>query len=366
MRVLLVSQTQNAPTITGEMIFVENLTRGLIESGINIQSCEVGTDFLPNQDLSRVIRYTRIPGIVRAYSSLRGRHNYDVIHFLDSSLASSGLGMKGIKVASSHILGSSHFGFRGDKNPVSRAIESAYSLYSNAIDGFSFRRMDKVVAGSTFHSADLRETFNLPLSKLEVIPPGVDSKMIRDCSRADLKSLFGCEHTVAYIARLDSPAKGLAHFMEAAALLKGEDIAFVIVGDGTERRHFEKIVKERRLGGKVFFLGALGFAEKTSIQKSADAVVIPSVSETFCMVFAESLAAGVPVVAFDLPFWKGLYDGAGVFVELDAASLAKGITDAIHNAALRKRLASKGLALAEKYDVKNTISAYIRLYEALV
>ena len=366
MRVLLVSQKPNAPTITGEMVFVENLTRGLIESGIGVQSCELATDFLPQQDLSRLVRYTRIPGIVRAYGSLRGKQGHDIIHFLDSSLAPSGLGMKGIKVATSHILGKSHYSYRRGGNPASRAVESAYSLYSNAIDGFSFRRMDKVVAESPFHRDDLRKTFNLPQSKLEIIPPGVDTEKIRACPAIDLRSRFGCEHAVAYIARLDSPAKGLAHFIEAAALLRDESIAFVVVGEGTERAHFERTVRERGLSGRVFFLGALGFSEKTSIQKSADAVVIPSVSETFCMVFAESLAAGVPVVAYDLPFWKGLYDGAGVFVKQDAASLAMGIKKAIGDAGFRKKCVSNGLALAEKYDVKNTVSAYIRLYEALV
>jgi glycosyltransferase involved in cell wall biosynthesis len=365
MRVLLVSQKPNAPTVTGEMVFVENLTRGLSESGIGVQSCEVGTDFLPQQDLSRLARYTRIPGIARAYGSLRGRDGFDVIHFLDSSLAPSGLGLKGAKVASSHILGNSHFRFRKGGNFASRAVESAYSRYSNAIDGFTFRRLDKIVAESDFHSSDLRSTFNLPQSKLEVIPPGVDAGLIRGSRTVDLKSRFGCEKVVAYIARLDSPAKGLAHFIEAASLMKGEDMAFVVVGDGTERGYFEKMAKERGLQGKVIFLGALDFREKTIIQKSADAVAIPSVSETFCMVFAESLAAGVPVVAFDLPFWKGLYDGAGVFTEPDSASLARGISDAIRDAALRKRLVSKGLALAEKYDVKNTVAAYLRLYDSL-
>lgn len=365
MRVLLVSQKPNAPTVTGEMVFVENLTRGLEEAGVPVTSLAVGTDFLAGGDVSRLVRYTRIPGIVRSCRSLRLASGFDMVHFLDSSLALSGLYLKGKKIATSHVLARSHYLFRSARGIASKALESAYSAYSNSLDGFSFRRMDMVVAESPFHRGDLLATFGLPQSRVAAIPPGIDTARIRRAAKEDLKARFGVGRIAAYIARLDSPAKGLKDFIDAATMLRGEDVAFLVVGEGSERAHYQRVVRERGLEKRIFFLGALDFDKKTSIQKSADAIVIPSVSETFCMVFAESLALGVPVVAYDLPFWKGLYDGAGVFTDTCSASLAEGIKKALGDGKLRAKVASRGLSLSEKYGVKNTVSAYLQLYEGL-
>ncbi len=366
MRVLLVSQKPNAPTITGEMVFVENLTHGLLERGIEITNCEVGTDRFGPQALRMLLRYSRVPGLLRSALSLSRIPEHDITHFLDSSLALAGVGRKSVKIASSHVLARAHYAFRPRGSALDGMIESAYRGYSSNLDRYAFGKMDCIVAESPFHARDLCSTYGLPGTKMERIAPGVDNRLIKGCLKDDLKSRFGKEHAVVYVARLDSPAKGLSHFIRAAELLKAEGIAFLVVGDGPERAHYERLIIRSGLSNTVFFLGALPFREKTVIQKSADATVIPSISETFCMVFAESLACGTPVVAFDLPFWEGLYDGAGFFVKRNSESLAKGILAALHDAKARRRAVAKGRKLAQEYDVKKTASSYVRLYEGLV
>lgn len=365
MRILLVSQKPNAPTITGEMVFVDNLTRGLLGRGIETHTCAVETDRLEPQCLSRLLRYSRAPGILRARRMLRGADDYDIIHFLDSSLAPAGLGKKAAKIATVHVLGRSHYLFRHGGTMAGRAAERLYWAYSSALDRFAFGHLNRIIALSPYHAQDMAASYSLPEAKVGIIPPGVDFQALKSCRKTDLCSRFGCERTALYIARLDSPAKGLGDFIAAADVLRDEPIAFLVVGDGFERARYEKVVREKGLGGKVFFMGALGFEEKNTLEKSADAVVVPSVSETFCMVFAEALAAGTPVVAYDMPFWKGLYDGAGVFVKRDAESLAMGILRAAGEPSLRAALRRRGQALASKYRIENTVSAYIRLYEGL-
>jgi glycosyltransferase involved in cell wall biosynthesis len=101
------------------------------------------------------------------------------------------------------------------------------------------------------------------------------------------------------------------------------------------------------------------------IQKSADAVVMPSLYEVYGTVFAESLSCGVPVVAFDMPFWKGLYEGAGIFTKKDDRALAQGIRKALDDKKLRADLIMKGKALAEKHDISRTIDSYLALYDEL-
>ncbi|MBD3209793.1 glycosyltransferase, partial [Candidatus Micrarchaeota archaeon] len=81
--------------------------------------------------------------------------------------------------------------------------------------------------------------------------------------------------------------------------------------------------------------------------------------------FAESLACEVPVVAFDQPFWKGLYDDSALFVEKSPKALAEGIEKVLDDKNLRKRLVANGRKCVERYDVSHTVDAYLELYREL-
>jgi glycosyltransferase involved in cell wall biosynthesis len=93
---------------------------------------------------------------------------------------------------------------------------------------------------------------------------------------------------------------------------------------------------------------------------------VPSLYEGSCTALAESLHCGVPVVAFDMPFWKGLYDGAALLVPpRDPLALAGGIRRAIADRKLRGELVRKGRGPGRRYTMERTLCSYLRLYESL-
>jgi glycosyltransferase involved in cell wall biosynthesis len=75
------------------------------------------------------------------------------------------------------------------------------------------------------------------------------------------------------------------------------DLAYLIVGDGTDRARLESVVKQRRLEPYVRFAGYIAESEKAAHYRLADAYVMPSRGEGFGIVFLEALACGIPVVA---------------------------------------------------------------------
>lgn len=74
----------------------------------------------------------------------------------------------------------------------------------------------------------------------------------------------------------------------------------VMIGDGPLRVSLERLVERSGLGGRVVFLGALEHAEVQRYYAGAEALVLPSVSETMSLVAVEALRAGIPVVASNL------------------------------------------------------------------
>ena len=75
------------------------------------------------------------------------------------------------------------------------------------------------------------------------------------------------------------------------------NIAYLIVGDGSDRRRLEE--KARTLGteDKVVFAGYISESEKADHYRLADVYVMPSQGEGFGFVYLEAMACGIPVVA---------------------------------------------------------------------
>ncbi|MEP6916341.1 MAG: glycosyltransferase family 4 protein [Acidobacteriota bacterium] len=118
--------------------------------------------------------------------------------------------------------------------------------------------------------------------------------------RADLGLPPACR-LAGVIGRLVN-MKGQEVFIRAAAELAGrfDDLYFVLVGDGDNRRDYETLVKQLGLENRVFFLGWR--RDVPTILANLDVVVLPTVNdfEGTPLAVIEALAANKPVVATDV------------------------------------------------------------------
>ncbi len=74
-------------------------------------------------------------------------------------------------------------------------------------------------------------------------------------------------------------------------------IAYLIVGDGTDRRRLEAKAASLCVADRVVFSGFIPEAEKADHYRLADVYVMPSSGEGFGFAFLEAMACGIPVVA---------------------------------------------------------------------
>lgn len=85
--------------------------------------------------------------------------------------------------------------------------------------------------------------------------------------------------------------------------------------------------------------------------KEARLLFAPSPREGWGIVVGEALAAGVPVVAYDLPAYQKIYTGAYAAVPcFDREEFARQIVSVLNDPAWAESLRMKGLAAAAKYD----------------
>jgi glycosyltransferase involved in cell wall biosynthesis len=78
-----------------------------------------------------------------------------------------------------------------------------------------------------------------------------------------------------------------------------KDLVLLVGGSGPEEQRLRRLVESLRLQGHVCFLGFLLEPELPRYFGLADLFCFPSVFETFGIVLAQAIAAGLPVVAAD-------------------------------------------------------------------
>jgi glycosyltransferase involved in cell wall biosynthesis len=355
MRVALVYNIYDS--VSGETVFFKNMIEKM---GEKVEVVDCGIPQKTSGITGKFDFYSRIPVLSRARKKLKGA-KCDIVHFLNSALspASNVLGRQAT-VATTHFTARSYLRLSPPASPLEMIAESAYCSYVESLDRPAFQKMDRVVACSGYQMDYLRDNYSL--QNAVSIPPGIDNDYFRKLPKRDLHSDYGSEKIIVYAGRLHERSKGVSYAIRA---MKHLDARLLVIGDGPDRKNYKRLVRDLDLAQKITFLGKMDFREKSMIQKSADAVVMPSLYEVYGTVFAESLSCGVPVVAFDMPFWKGLYEGAGIFTKKDDRALAQGIRKALDDKKLRADLIMKGKALAEKHDISRTIDSYLALYDEL-
>jgi len=135
-----------------------------------------------------------------------------------------------------------------------------------------------------------------------------------------------------FMGRL-TPAKGIENLLRAIAKID-KDISLDIYGTGTGsqggRGYSRSLVAlARELGiidKQVRFRGHVRGKAKIRAFLDADACIVPSYSESFCIVVAEALAMGMPVIVSNRIAWAEVAKrGCGLVVGNDPDALANAI-----------------------------------------
>lgn len=205
--------------------------------------------------------------------------------------------------------------------------------------------------------------------RLAMIPNGVDLDEV-GASTAVVPSVAAAreagEFVVGYVGQLIE-RKRVDTLVDAFASMRVGARRLFVVGDGDQRQRLEARVAERGVGGCVHFTG---FREdRLALLRGFDALVLPSTLEGIPRCLMEAMAAGVPVVATDIPGTRDLIvDGESglLFPVGDAKRLAAALEAVRSDAGLRDRLITAGAARVHAhFSARAMATRYARLFAAL-
>ncbi|BCX82254.1 hypothetical protein MIT9_P1840 [Methylomarinovum caldicuralii] len=127
-----------------------------------------------------------------------------------------------------------------------------------------------------------------------------------------------------YLGRL-APVKGVENLLQAMARL-GPDVSLKIYGTGDADyvRRLKALAQTLGITERAVFMGHVDGEAKSQAFFEADVCVVPSYSENFCIVVAEALVHGVPVIVSDRLAWEKVEEvGCGLVAPNDSESLAR-------------------------------------------
>lgn len=198
--------------------------------------------------------------------------------------------------------------------------------------------------------------------RIDIVPNGIESELfVFDPSiraqRTDDKLQLIC------VARLIE-RKGIQHLLQAMAELD-DSVFLTVVGEGNYMSELQ--AESTRLGvdNKVRFYGYCPREKLVRLYNRSDAFVLPSMAESFGMVFVEAMSCGLPVMGARIGGVPDIIkEDNGILVEAGSVSDIKAaILRFAGDAQLREQMGLTNRKKAvENYAWRSVADAYVAIY----
>lgn len=133
-----------------------------------------------------------------------------------------------------------------------------FIMLVQAAEDYAYRHADLIVSVLP-NVRDYMESRGLALHKLHIVPNGIDatewqvnSPDLQDMVKAALSALKSKGFFIVGYAGTHGLANSLGTFLDAAKLMKGENVAFVLVGNGPDKKDLQHRAKVEELHNVLF------------------------------------------------------------------------------------------------------------------
>lgn len=229
-----------------------------------------------------------------------------------------------------------------------------------------------LVKASCIHATapmEVESIRNLGLNNpIAMIPNGIDLENYPLKSFSEEKS-----KTILFLSRIH-PKKGIELLIDAWEKLEAEtkkSWQIKIAGNG-EQIYIDKLealIRNKGLQNSIQIIGSQFGDDKINCYHNADLFVLPTYSENFGIVVAESLACGTPVITTKGAPWEELEtQQAGWWIDRNVETLKKALQISMQlSSQERYKMGLNGRKLIEdQYSITSVANKMIHLYQWLL
>lgn len=237
--------------------------------------------------------------------------------------------------------------------------------------GKTYKKADKILAGSTFTLNMLKKMFKIEDSKIKLF---FENGVSEDFFEKLRVTKDDKQVNLLFVGRL-VPYKGADIVIEAVSELSKlirERIRLTIVGDGSEKDNLKKQAQELEISDIVSFAGWVDQKETLEFYRKADIFCFPSIREFGGAVVLEAMACGLPCIVAD-------NGGIAEYVTEETGfkiapisrdnltqELAIKIQVLMKNEELRKIMSAKAIKRAQSFAWKQKAIEIIKIYDEMI
>lgn len=390
MRICLATSTF-LPTIGGAEIAIHHLSNALTQMGEEVVIFAPKNKSLRNFNLGYKIE--SYPMMYRGKKYIQGyifatyliiiqkRYKFDIIHVHKAKMGYYATKIK--KLLKVPIIITTHGG----------DIQKYYEInYGDRLDPFWNKRIEYAIKNAdlltAIGSSTRRDYLDIGVKEGMIIdnPNGVDLNRF-NASCKDIRDILGLSKDIKILLAVGRYhiKKGYEYLIKAMPniISQYKNVKCLIIGNGLDI--LRKMINDLNVKEHIILLDQQSFnhSENSSIidlnklpndillsaYKSSDIYVSSSLIEGFALTLVEAMAAGLPLVATNVPGNEdAVIDGGNGFLvpAKDPKSLAEKIITLLNNDSLKAELGARSRYLAKKYDWKLIASQYLTQYKRLI
>ena len=310
----------------------------------------------------------------RVIDRMRSEGPYDLVH---SHYWLSGWAGRMVKHSLDLPLANSFHTLGRVKDATRRPGQPPEPLNRIAAENEVIAAADCVIVSSVYEADELIGHYRADPGRVCINPPGIDLRLFRPGDRAAARRELGLgeEPLILFAGRIQ-PLKGADVAVRALASVRkslpGARLALVGGPSGpdgeAELAAVRREASRRGATGAVTFYGPRPHREMPLFYQAADALAVPSRSESFCLAAVEAQACGLPVVAANVGGLRYVVADrrSGFLVDgWDAADYGRALLSILESPDLRGDLSAGATANAERFGWELSTGRLLELYKGI-
>ena len=234
------------------------------------------------------------------------------------------------------------------------------------------KKADAIIAVSNTTRQNIIDYFKIPSDRIHTVYHGVDEafrKIIKSKKLEEIRHNFSLpEKYFLYVGQI-YPPKNFGRLLEAYSRVGPElGLSLVIAG---EHRLFCKnelaLIDRLGISSYIHWPGWVDRETLPSFYALSEALILPSLYESFGLPILEAMTVGTPVVTSNIWGTKEVTNGAGILVDPENVdSIADGMRQAVVNLSLRKRIVEAGRKRAINFTWKKCATDTMKVLESVM
>ncbi len=249
----------------------------------------------------------------------------------------------------------------------------ALGFFKTLYKKFTLNLTSEIITVSKANTDLMIQLYPNIINKISVIHNGIKaipkiSPEKRLTLRKKVLGISSLKTKIIFSAGTLHPRKGYKYLILAYHQIVKQfpQTCLIIAGEGPQRHHLEKLIKNLDLEQKIKLLGFQQEIQK--LIQASDIFVLPSIKEAFGLVILESLVAGTPIIASAVGGIPEIITNKknGLLVKpKNKDNLIKALKKLLTNPTLTQTLITNGHHIFPKFGIKQMSEKTIQVYKKL-